>query len=251
MNKILKLVIIVFLSINGSADCQFFKRVNIGAQYWRASQNYYHEGLGINIAEQAGNLLGPDLSLQFGKIAVGSSMFFGSFSWLMEGVNAPIEVNVQRNQINFSLGLVYMEDINFFITVQNLSFEGEKSHSDLENRDYRTNVEDKGTLYGGGFSGVYMFPQSNVFALTYASYSLGHMKTVLTQYLKDTPIDELGGNWEYHSDALSVMLGLGYQFDTGINILLSYRQDINKKETGELELDGFILTFFYLFPPRE
>ncbi len=251
MNKILKLFIIVFLSINGSADCQFFKRVNIGAQYWRASQNYYNGGLGVNIAEQAGNLFGPDLSLQFGKIAVGSSMFFGSFNWSMAGVDAPIEVHVQRNQINFSLGLVYVEDVNFFITVQRLSFEGEKSPSDLENRDYRINIEDKGTLYGGGFSGIYMFPQTTVFMLTYISYSMGHMKTVRTQYLKDTPIDDFSGNREYDSDALTVMIGLGYQFDTGINILVSYREDVNKKGTGELKLDGVILTFSYLFPPRK
>lgn len=251
MKKLFKFVIIIFLLVQGTGHSQFIKRVNIGAQYWRASQNYYHEGFGVNIADQPGNLFGPDLLLRIGGLTIGSSMFFGSFNWSIVENDVPVEMNVQRNYIDFSLGFVYMENFNFFAIMKNLSFEGEKSHSDLENRDYRIKAEDKGTHFGVGFSSVYSFPQSSILVLTYASYTSGRMKTALTQYIKDIPDDELGGAWHYKSAIASVMLGLGYQFDNGLSILLSYRKDTSNRQVGELRLQGPILTLSYIHPPRE
>ena len=78
-----RFMIIILTLIYQTGYCQFVKRISIGAQHWRASQNYYHEQLGVNVVDQPGNLFGPDLLLQVGGFTIGSSMFFGSFKWLI------------------------------------------------------------------------------------------------------------------------------------------------------------------------
>ncbi|MBN2029378.1 hypothetical protein JW824_03970 [bacterium] len=242
-------LIFLFILINKSGYGQLIKRVNIGVQYWKASQNYYHERLGVNVADCPGKLLGPTLSLQAGGLTMGTSMFFGSFNWPIIVNDNLVEMNLQRNYIDFFLGLNYEEYFDFFIMVKNLSLEGEKSYTDLENRDYRTKVEDKGTLFGGGFSGIYVFPQLPVFMLTSATYSFGSMRTALTQYLKDVPVDEFSDNWQYDSNSVSVMLGMGYQFNNGFSIRFSYRRDTSHRNTaGELRFRGWLLTLSYTYP---
>ncbi len=241
-------LVLLFILINKSGYCQFIKRFNIGVQYWRASQNYYHEQLGVNIADHPGNQLGPTLSLQAGSLTVGTSMFFGSFDWSISMNDDLVEMNIQRNCIDFFLGLNYVDYFDFFVMVKNLSFEGEKSHADLDNRDYRTKVEDKGTLFGGGFSGIYIFPQSPLFTFISATYSRGSMRTAFTQYLKDVQIDESSNKWKYDSNNISVMLGVGYQLSNGFSIRFSYRRDTSNKTAGELRFRGLLLTLSYTYP---
>lgn len=241
-------LIVLFVLINKAGYGQLIKRINIGVQYWKANQNYYHERLGANIANLPGNLLGPTLSLHAGGLTLGTSMFFGSFDWSMTLDDHLVEMSIQRNCIDFFFGLNYEEYFDFFIMVKNLSFEGEKSYTELENRDYRTKVEDKGTLFGGGFSGIYVLPRSHLFIFTHATFSYGPMRTALTQYLKDVPIDESSDKWEYDSNNISVILGLGYQLNNGFSIRFSYRRDTSNKAVGELRFRGWLLTLGYTYP---
>lgn len=224
--------VIVFCLAAGIGFAQSRTTITVGANYWYAAPDYKGWSFkGIDVGP--GNMFGPYISLRAGRVTLGSSLFFGSFQWksgLYEGVHRRLDLEVKRNDLNFSVGYIVFRNLNVFGALKSVSLKGEKTFAFLE--DYA--LEYKGTLYGGGFSSAVRFHRSPLFIFWSAAYLQGTMKKT-----------ERGNERSIDTQITSLTIGLGFQIPSGLALLVGYRADLGSRDAAETKVQGPLATLAY------
>lgn len=218
--------------------------VTVGGHYWYAQPDYkgdFYENVDIS----PGNMFGPYLNLRVGRIAIGSSMFFGSFNWDYPDFDYNFDIN--RQDMNFSLGVAVLPRFTIFGAIKNLKLSGEDEFSFIDDWGFswngRVSVENKGTLYGGGVSGVVPFSASPLFLFWSAAYLTGEMELSSSSYLDGQLLEELSEKGDVNITAVTV--GLGYQTRSGLALMVGYRADFSGEDEGEERIHGVLATLAY------
>ena len=245
----------VFMFCAVSALAQTKPVVTIGGSVWNAKSEFEgdaYEGMKAD----AGTWVGPYLNIRMGKILLGTSMYFGKIPLKIgTGGSEDVSIDLSRSDLNFSLGYSILNNLNAFFAVKNAKIKGDKTipftlgeYEDFGNLIYydtKWKLENKGTLFGGGLSGTYRFPQSPIFL--FASFAL----------LKGTM--NSNGSWTYQNEDIvpsnekdmdvtlkSFNGGLGFQTGSGISILVGYRGENSSGEGGgEEKVNGIMATLAY------
>ena len=239
-----------------SAATQTKPVITIGGSVWNAkweAEGKDYEGMKAD----AGTWVGPYLNIRVGKVLLGTSMYFGKIP-IKGTTNMEYEysIDLSRNDLNFSLGYSLFDYLNAFFAVKNASIKGEDTfppgslawYDEFGTLNYnlieiQREIENKGTLFGGGLSGTYRFPKSPIFLFGSFAILKGTMNfsTVLTS---------AGGSLNDEMDE-SVTLksynaGIGFQTGSGISILVGYRgENSSGEEGGEEKVKGIMATLAY------
>ncbi|HPG39766.1 MAG TPA: outer membrane beta-barrel protein [bacterium] len=226
--------------------------VTVGGSWWNAAYSYEDED-GNKLADiGSGNSVGPYISINHGKVNFGASLLFGSFP--VEEYNVGLEevneeVDMSRNDLNFTLGYRVHRYINIFLGVKYLKWSTEMNIEDYpldagyDNWGYPLyemvdiSYEDavSGPLYGLGVSAVVPIGSEGL----YLFGSLAGMGGTLTN---ETTFEAQGrtnttDNGDLSTTLATINLGLGYRFDGGLGINAGYRADLFTL-TSEYEILG-------------
>lgn len=214
----------------------------IGGNYWHAQRGFSGEYWG-DVKSKAGDMVGPYVNLRIGKWLLGSSMFFGAFSESSEH-NPYYNLDSKRSDLNFSLGYSIISNLNVFVAAKNLSFNGKDDDYSYYDTNLGTNIwhaerelENKGTMYGGGASGVFRFSRSPLFVFWSAAYLTGNIKTSDKVYVENQVIDFWGGDFKADNELTALSGGIGIQTNAGISVLVGYREDLLKFNISESGTD--------------
>jgi hypothetical protein len=247
---------VVFMFCAVSALAQTKPVITIGGSVWNAkwdAEGKDYEGMKAD----AGIWVGPYLNIRIGKVLLGSSMYFGKIP-IKGTTNMEYEYSIDcsRNDLNFSLGYSLIDNLNAFFAVKNASIKGENTfppaslayYDEFGNLNYnlieiKREIENKGTLFGGGLSGTYRFPQSSIFLFGSFALLKGTMNfsTVLTSTggSLDQAVDESVTLKSYNA-------GIGFQTGSGISILVGFRGENSSGEGGgEEKVNGIMATLAY------
>jgi hypothetical protein len=230
--------------------------VTIGGSVWNAkweAEGKDYEGMEAD----AGTWVGPYLNIRMGKLLLGTSMYFGKIP-IKGTTNMEYEYSIDcsRNDLNFSLGYSLHKNLNAFFAVKNASIKGDNRFPpaslgwideygvpNYNTVEIRRKIENKGTLFGGGLSGTYRFPQSSIFLFGSFALLKGTMNfsTTLTSVAgsADESVDESVTIKSYNG-------GVGFQTGSGISLLVGYRgEDSSGEEGGKEKVKGIMATLAY------
>lgn len=243
---ILGILTISLIVVTGSLQSQ--TAVTIGGHYWYAQPTYKGDTF-ENVEVGPGNMFGPYLNLRVGKIALGTSMFFGTFNWDYKDYG--FEFDIKRTDLNFSVGYSVARGITLFGAVKSLSLTGDQDveyeYYDWEWDTYYTytakvKAETKGTLYGGGISGVVPVGQSSFFLFYSAAYLSGKIEMTSSISIVDQTVEDTTEN---ETSITAVTVGLGAQAGSGITLMVGYRADLSGEDEGEERIHGIMATMAY------
>lgn len=110
--KLLSSLVLILLLMSSISFLNAQTAVTIGANYWNTKLDYSAtdlEKLGIELDIEPGNMFGPYMNLRVGKVVLGSSMFFGDFTFNFGGLLlSDFTTTVKRTDLNFSLGIIFL-----------------------------------------------------------------------------------------------------------------------------------------------
>jgi len=215
--------------------------ITFGGHYWYAESDYKGDRF-ENIDISPGNMFGPYLNVRLGRFILGSSLFFGTFEW--EDRSYSVAMDINRSDLNFSLGYAFAPRFNVFAAVKRLSLTGEMSGTfpDTDERVGRLEKEYKGLLYGAGVSGFLPFRRSRLFLFWSAAYLMGTVdgREEFAEEI-DAPIRWDG---EFETDITSLTVGVGYQIPSGLAVMVGYRADLSGEDNEET-IHGVMATLAY------
>ena len=241
------LLSITLFSLLASGVCfsQLGTMVRIGGQYWYAMPNYRGEPF-EKIDIGSGNMFGPYVNVQLGKLIIGTSMFFGPFgcktNFDVNGSQQNFDLNIRRNDINFRAGLNLFPGFVLFGMVKNLSFKGDKTTT-VNSTETRFAFERKGILYGFGLSGVFPFRGSPFFLSWSAAYLMGTMETIMSSSSGAWLMNQRQMKADVNVTAFTA--GLGYGDPFGLNVVVGYKTDLSGEKEGEERIHGIVATMTY------
>ena len=134
MKKVMMLGVLTFSLIVVTGSLQAQTAVTIGGHYWYAQPDVKGGTFG-NVEASPGNMFGPYLNLRVGKLALGTSMFFGTFNYDYKDLG--FEFDLKRTDLNFSVGYSVARRITIFGAVKSLSITGDE---DVESYDWTMDV---------------------------------------------------------------------------------------------------------------
>ena len=273
VRKQLIILMIFTLLIGSSVFAQNRTVVTLGGSWWNAAYTYEDED-GEELAEIGnGNSFGPYISINHGKINFGASLLFGTFP--VDAYNLGLEVfdielkdvNMSRNDLNFTLGYRVHRNINLFVGGKYLKWAinmdmnvpVETGEYDFWGNPITQNIDMSGEWSEGGM--IYGFGVSAVLPLgtggMYAFGSLAGMAGTLTNEItvEGMGISETSDEGDVSASLAAINLGLGYRFPSGLGINAGYRADLFTEELEDSEEDsqprirvqGLIVTASYSF----
>jgi hypothetical protein len=192
-----------------------------------------------------GSTYGPYLNLRIGKFTLGSSMFFGVFTWDLTS-DYDVKFDVNRKDLIFRAGYYVFRNHAIFALVKRLSLEGEYDtvyyYPSWGRYRVHAKAEYKGTLYGGGISGDILLKETPLFFFYSAAFMAGTME-VINDYLQGNK----SSNWhqQYITELVALAGGLGFKTPGGITIQLGYRADFNREDVNEYTIQGIVVTVAY------
>lgn len=228
--------------------------VTIGGSLWNAKW----EGTGESyngMKADAGTWVGPYLNIRMGKLLFGTSMYFGKIPLKISSeAGEDFAIDLKRSDLNFSLGYSLHKYLNAFFAVKNATIKGDKTipftlgeydgFGNLIYYDTQWKMENKGTLFGGGLSGTYRFPQSPIFLFGSFALLKGTMNNNVSWMYENV---DLGSNKKEMDVTLkSFNGGIGFQTGSGISLLVGYRGENSSGEGGGKEkVNGIMATLAY------
>ena len=221
--------------ICGSGTLHSQTAISFGGHYWYANSEFRGEAF-ENIEINQTSMYGPYLNLRVGRFTLGSSIFFGTFNW--EYKDYQVDIDMKRNDLNFSAGFSILPRITLFGAVKVLSFTGEREDSRLG----RFDREIKGTMYGGGISGFMPFQRSRFFLFWSAAYLSGTLDD--SEELPDADRLPQRYDFEYDYSITALTISLGYSIQPGLALMAGYRADL-AGENNEETIQGLIATLAY------
>jgi hypothetical protein len=229
--------IISVLMVTGLANGQV--RLSVGGHYWNAKPSFEDESLEF-IETNAGNLFGPHANIRFGKLSLGTSMFFGTFSF---GVSDELNIDltdwkVKRQDLNYSIGYSLFPRSTIFLAIKTISYEGNLSSTDGYTYDWET----EGNFIGGGLQGVLPMGSGSVFLYWSIAYLSGTAKETSTDSFSLSPASR-----EYDSNMLAGTVGIGMAASSGLSVMIGYRADVYGvgNDQGEERIQGIMITAAY------
>jgi hypothetical protein len=180
-------IIVLSLFLIGSGALFAQTAITLGGNYWRATPDIQTPGWeDVKISD--GNMLGPYINLRAGKWVIGGSMFIGNFHMEQEvsydyyyyyyyyypyyyygyypytyGETVKEELTLKRTDVNLSLGYSVTRNITLFGAMKNLKGKFTDFKVNGNTVDSFQGTEYKGTMFGGGISGVIGLGQSHFF----------------------------------------------------------------------------------------
>lgn len=222
----------------------------VGASLWNSQYDWVATDKDLDDVEiGSGNLIGPYLSINRGKVNFGISTLFGTFE--MKDWDG---AELKRTDLNFTLGYRIVSsssiNMNLFGGVKYLTFDitGKTTLWDYDEiygwYSYEADVDmtQTGTFYGGGLSLMVPFGSSNL----YGYGSLGYMTGNAT--VENNETDESSENDE-PINLVPINIGIGYRFPSGLGINAGYRGDVFGSDESDYvdRLAGVIVTASYTF----
>ncbi len=245
--------------------------VTIGGTWWNAAYSIETED-GDKVADiGSGNSIGPNISINHGKVNLGASLLFGTFpveSYIGGYDNFENKVDMSRSDLNFTLGYRISRIFNIFVGAKYMKwamdiddYTGLAGNDEWGNNYYQhyDNVElsESGMMYGLGVSAVFPIGAEGL----YAFGSLAGMGGTLTYKTEienqgESRSAELG---DVSSSLAAINLGIGYRFPSGLGINAGYRADLfseevdeddswsNSEDNNSIRVQGLIITASYSF----
>lgn len=256
-NKIGLSVAVIMILLAGWISAQTKPVITIGGSLWNAKLEFEGDAYGSMKAE-SGNWIGPYLNIRFGKLLLGTSMYFGKIPIKIASEESDISFDLNRSDLNFSLGYSLTKNLTAFFAVKNASIKGDMTYPPYSfvyydyygdpyynTDDINMEMENKGTLLGGGLSGTYRFPQSPIFIFGSFALLTGPLNsTVSYSYLGES----FGEPIEQKNDVnmTSYNGGIGFQTNSGFSILLGYRGETSSSKGDATEkINGLMVTLAY------
>jgi hypothetical protein len=226
--KSVVMALICFILLMGTAYSQIKPVITIGGNYWYAKPNI-EGGLFDEYSTSAGNMIGPYLSLRFGKVSLGTAMYFGTFNYELDPNLGTVEFDFKRSDINFNLGVNVARGLTVFGALKSMKVNGENTFDWAVVGDGRGTEEftyNQGILLGGGLSSVIAFPASPLFVFGSAAYLLGDLDFSYDALVDGASIltEKLEASYSYR--LLTLTGGLGFRTPVGIIIMVGYRYDL-------------------------
>jgi hypothetical protein len=215
--------------------------ITFGGHYWYAESDYKGDRF-ENIDISPGNMFGPYLNVRLGRFILGSSLFFGTFEW--EDRSYSVTMDINRSDLNFSLGYAFAPRFNVFAAVKRISLTGEMSGAfpDTDERVGRLEKEYKGLLYGAGVSGFLPFRRSRLFLFWSAAYLMGTIDGREESIIEE--LEPVRWDGEFETDITALTVGVGYQIPSGLALMVGYRADLSG-ENNEETIHGIMATLAY------
>ena len=230
--KIRAIVLCLLLIVSGALYSQ--TAITLGGNYWRATPDIQTPGW-EDVKVSDGNMLGPYVNLRTGKWIIGGSLFVGNFHMQQEVQNyyyypyyyyyyyyyyypyyyttgelVKQELTLKRTDVNLSFGYSITRNITVFGAMKNLK--GKFTDFKVNGQSVELNdMEYKGTLFGGGVSGVLGLGRSSFFLFGSLAYLTGKIT-----WPDDDKIEQ---------NLASLTLGAGYRLSRELNLLVGYRSD--------------------------
>ncbi|MBN2411957.1 hypothetical protein JXQ31_09720 [candidate division KSB1 bacterium] len=246
--------------------------VTLGGSWWNAAYTYEDED-GEELAEIGnGNSFGPYISINHGKINFGASLLFGTFpvDAFDMGFGEDIfdtDINMSRNDLNFTLGYRIHRNINLFAGTKYLKWAINLDMNDIpietgtdfwgdpiyDYVDASIELSESGMLYGVGISGVIPLGSGGMYAFGSIAGMGGTLKSESTVEFLGESESETGE--DISATLAAINLGLGYRFPSGFGINAGYRADLFSEEVEDsdedsqprIRVEGFIVTASYSF----
>lgn len=244
------LIAVILLGASCTSMAQEVTTYTVGASLWNSQYDWVATDKDLDDIEiGSGNLIGPYLSINRGKVNLGVSALFGTFE--MKDWDG---AELKRKDLNFTLGYRIVSsnsiNMNLFGGVKYISFDitGQTIMYDYDEiygwYSYEADVDrtQTGTFYGGGLSLMVPFGSTNL----YGYCSLGYMTGNTT--LEDNETNESVENDE-PINLVPVNVGIGYRFPSGLGINAGYRGDVFGSDESDYvdRLAGVIVTASYTF----
>jgi opacity protein-like surface antigen len=257
-NKSKSAVWILVMLCAGTVLSQTKPVITIGGSLWNAKSSFEgkaYEGMKAD----AGNWVGPYFNIRMGKLLLGTSMYFGTIPLKSSSDDGEgFSIDLSRSDLNFSLGYSLFNNLNAFFAVKNAKIKGDKEFTGevlLGYDDYgypvtlpyegKINLENKGTLFGGGLSTTYRFPQSPIFL--FGSFAL--LKGTMNSTFNMTIDGENAFPPQENDNSVTLKsfnAGVGFQTGSGISILIGYRGENSSGEgEGQEKVNGVMATLAY------
>ncbi len=246
--------------------------VTLGGSWWNAAYTYEDED-GKELAEIGnGNSFGPYISINHGKVNFGASLLFGTFPVdaydMGFGENFfDTDINMSRNDLNFTLGYRVHRNINVFAGAKYLKW---AINMDMTNIPIETGTDfwgdpvydyvdvsveasEGGMMYGIGISGVVPLGSGGLYAFGSIAGMGGTLKNETT--LSGMGKTETSDEGDVSATLAAINLGLGYRFPSGFGINAGYRADLFSEELKDsdqntqprIRVEGLIVTASYSF----
>ena len=241
----------------GSAAGQTRAVVTIGGSVWNAKSQFEGDAY-QGMKADAATWVGPYLNIRLGKVLLGTSMYFGKIPIKSTSDESDFSIDLNRSDLNFSLGYSLHPNLNAFFAVKNATIKGDREfpytvllgYDDFGDPYFGTyqakiDMENKGTLLGGGLSSTYRFPQSPFFLFGSFALLKGTLNSVVETTIEGQSVGE-----PYNKDN-SITLkafnaGLGVQTASGISILVGFRGETSTGEgEGQEKVNGIMATLAY------
>jgi len=267
--KLFILLMVISLFIANVVFAQTRTVVTLGGSWWNAAYSFVDED-GKELAEIGnGNNFGPYISINHGKVNFGASLLFGTFPVDAYNLGLDIfdldtDVNMSRNDLNFTLGYRVLPNLNVFagakylklaidVDIKDIPTEYDDWGNPIDFDDANIKLNDGGMMYGLGASAVIPLGTAGMYAFGSIAVMGGIMKS-------DTTISfmELSEEFEGSENAAvlgALNLGLGYRFPSGLGINVGYRADLLNRELEQVDeiiqtrinVQGLIVTASYSF----
>jgi len=225
--------------------------ITIGGSYWNANL-VLPEDIYQGITADPGNMVGPYLNMRFGNWLLGGSMFFGTFTLHSGDAGTGFDLDIKRNDQNFSFGYSLFKNFNVFAALKSVSYSADENMTTSYYDPYwgyrqgegRVEMDNTGKLVGGGVSSVVPFSKSPFFLYGSAAYLTGKMDYSYSVSLGGTLTDLVAK--KVNANLLSWSVGIGIQTSSGFSILVGYRMDSDSVEDGgEEQISGLTATVAY------
>jgi hypothetical protein len=207
--------------------------LTIGGNYWHAQRALSGE-YWTDVRSEAGNLAGPYAQFRVGRWLLGMSMYFGTFEEY--GVHDELYIrkysfNNKRSDLNFSVGYSFLEGVTVFAASKNLAFnagENNLSSYDIGGSTYygTRKCVDKGTMFGGGASGLVRISKSRFFLCASAAYLAGKRKQTDKITSNDGRTAEYNPESKTDNSIVALSGSIGYQAGGAMTVLVGYRADM-------------------------
>ncbi len=225
--------------------------ITIGGNYWNANLAL-PEDIYQGITADPSNMVGPYLNMRFGNWLLGGSLFFGTFALHSGDAGTGFDMDIKRNDQNFSFGYSLFKNLNVFAALKSVSYSADENMTTSYYDPYwgyqqgegRVEMDNTGKLVGGGISSVVPFSKSPFFLYGSVAYLTGKMDYSYTMSLGGTIADLVSE--KVNANLVSWGVGIGIQTASGISILIGYRMDNDSvEEAGEEQISGLTATVAY------
>ncbi|NQT24288.1 hypothetical protein HQ585_02925 [candidate division KSB1 bacterium] len=245
--RVKAIVLVLFVvMVAGSVLGQSSTVITIGGNYWRGSSDFY---MGDEEISKAANMIGPYLSMRFGNITLGGSVFWGTwdlsddFADEMGDAFDNVVVKDKRQDMNFSLGYSISKNLSIFGAYKSLKIENEiafdvtgyyynyyNGYWGYIDDSYDETTEETYKFMGGGASMLFPFTNSPLFLYGSLSYL----------FAQDEDIKDLFG----------YTFGAGMFSKSGLTLMVGYRAETFKADdeiegSEDWKINGITATLAY------